>query len=370
MQHVGLLPLLESNPQNRKKCLGRPLFCWVLTQAIFSKLDKIAIATDSDWVITFIKTHYTWTDKIDFVSLPQNTNNADYRETALHFLKHTQTPYTTLSLLFAANPFVQSGDINRCVEAINDNQSTSKTVVNLNRKIYDSESSMLTNDDDLFVENSGVISTNISSFLAEKDFDNNCALITMPKESLNANDENLNWSLVEQQLAQSLISQKQCKRINYVVLDVDGVFTDGGIYYDSDGEMAKRFDMRDGMGLEILREHDVDVIIMTSENSELVKKRMQKLKINYVFLGAKDKYSLLEHFIRKNNLDRSEIAYVGDDVNDLANLCSVGWSFAPKNATNNVLPLVDVVLSKPSGNGAIREVCEFVLKYNRRSHNA
>ena len=160
------------------------------------------------------------------------------------------------------------------------------------------------------------------------------------------------------------------KNINLFAFDVDGVFTDGGVYYDENGEMAKRFDMRDGMGLEIMREHNIQVVIMTSEDSKLVRKRMEKLKLKHLFLGAKDKYSLLENFIQTQQISRSEIAYVGDDVNDLANLCSVGWSFAPKNATNQVLPLVDVVLSKDSGNGAIREATEFLLQYNNRQFKA
>ena len=124
--------------------------------------------------------------------------------------------------------------------------------------------------------------------------------------------------------------------------------------------------MRDGMGLEILRQFDVEVMIMTSENSELVAKRMEKLKIKHVFLGVKDKFSLLKHIISQENVSLSNVAYVGDDVNDLSNICSVGWSLAPNNATDIAKLHADVVLSKNSGNGAIREACQFVMNYNKR----
>jgi len=124
--------------------------------------------------------------------------------------------------------------------------------------------------------------------------------------------------------------------------------------------------MRDGMGLEILRQNNVDVVVITSENSEIVAQRMKKLQIQHVFLGVKDKFSLLKDFIQKKNVSFGNLAYVGDDVNDLTPLCTVGWSFAPNNATNIIKQHVDFVLSNDSANGAIREVCEFILKYNKR----
>ena len=144
------------------------------------------------------------------------------------------------------------------------------------------------------------------------------------------------------------------------------MFTDGTITYTKDGEHTKSFDMRDGMGLEILRQFDIEVMIMTSENSQLVAKRMEKLKIEHVFLGVKDKYTLLKNIVAKENIALSNVAYVGDDVNDLTNICSVGWSLAPNNATDVVKMNADVVLSKKSGAGAIREACRFIMNYNKR----
>ena len=150
------------------------------------------------------------------------------------------------------------------------------------------------------------------------------------------------------------------------MLDVDGVFTDGTITYSKEGELTKNFDMRDGMGLEILRQYNVEVLVMTSEQSKLVAKRMQKLKIKNVYLGVKDKYSLLQHILEEQNLSINSFAYIGDDVNDLTNICSVGWSLAPNNATNIVKQHADVVLSENSGAGAIREACDFIMNYNKR----
>jgi N-acylneuraminate cytidylyltransferase len=174
------------------------------------------------------------------------------------------------------------------------------------------------------------------------------------------------WTIIENLLAERQKSYKKQARINYLVLDVDGVFTDGCVYYGAEGELMKKFDMRDGMGLEILRQHNVEVVVITSENSELVAKRMQKLQIKHAFLGVKDKYSFLQNFINLQNISWPSIAYVGDDVNDLACLCTVGWSFTPANATSIVKQNVDFTLTRSSADGAIREVCEWIMNYNKR----
>ncbi|MDA9774976.1 HAD hydrolase family protein, partial [Algibacter sp.] len=192
------------------------------------------------------------------------------------------------------------------------------------------------------------------------------AVVKMPEDSLLEIDSESDWIAIESLLIERQKREKKSEKITHVVLDVDGVFTDGTITYTKGGEHTKSFDMRDGMGLEILRQFDVEVIIMTSENSQLVAKRMEKLEIEQVFLGVKDKYTLLKNIVAKANISLSNVAYVGDDVNDLTNICSVGWSYAPNNATDIVKINADVVLSKNSGAGAIREACQFIMNYNKR----
>jgi N-acylneuraminate cytidylyltransferase len=107
-------------------------------------------------------------------------------------------------------------------------------------------------------------------------------------------------------------------------------------------------------------------MIMTSEESELVAQRMKKLQIAQVFLGVKDKYTLLQHLSIQQGFSLNNVAYVGDDVNDMANICSVGWSLTPNNAMVELQTLADVVLTKNSGAGAIREACQFISNYNKR----
>lgn len=375
MRHVGLIPLKTHSAtipnKNRKKMLGRPLFCWILTEAIYSKLDLVVVATNDEWITNFIATHYKWTDKVKVINRSKASEEGSLENAAIEFLENTSEQFDSLSLLLATNPFTRSKDINKCLEAIVDGNSSAVTVANTLNSIWNSNGEALNDNEGFQIENSGVFSTTVNNLKNNKSLlTGTVATVEMPKHATATLSNFNDWQLAELSLANLLISNKENKKIKYLVLDVDGVFTDGGVYYDENGEMAKRFDMRDGMGLEIMREHNIQVVIMTSEDSKLVRKRMEKLKLKHLFLGAKDKYSLLENFIQTQQISRSEIAYVGDDVNDLANLCSVGWSFAPKNATSQVLPLVDVVLSKDSGNGAIREATEFLLQYNNRQFKA
>ena len=191
-------------------------------------------------------------------------------------------------------------------------------------------------------------------------------MIEMPEDTYYEIDSMSDWLIVEKLLMNRLKSYKNNSKIKYLVLDVDGVFTDGSVYFNANGESLKKFDMRDGMGLEILRETGVEIFVMTSEESKLVESRMKKLKIGNLYMGVKDKFSLLKKIILDRGEEFSAFAYVGDDINDLANLCSCGWSFSPNNATEIAKINSDIILKNKSGDKAIREVTEFIKKYNKK----
>lgn len=384
MKKIGFIPLRKGSKaiagKNKKKLLGRPLFTWVLTEALFSKLDVVYVFTDDEEVIDFIANEYQWTTKVKaLLRNEQNANDTASTESAmLEFSEEINHDYDLLCLLQATSPLTLSNDINTAIAKIeNYNFDSAVSVVKTHRFVWNSDGTPQNYDiykrprrqdfNGLFIENGAIYCTKKEAFLKSKNrISDSIAIVEMPEETLIEIDSETDWTIAENLLLERQKRQKKSSKIDYLVLDVDGVFTDGCVYYSADGELTKKFDMRDGMGLEIIRQNNVEVVVVTSENSELVAKRMQKLKIANTFLGVKDKYSFLKHFLQDKNSSFDAVAYVGDDVNDLANLCSVGWSFAPFNATNIVKNNVDIVLTKSSGNGAIREVCEFILNYNKR----
>jgi len=188
----------------------------------------------------------------------------------------------------------------------------------------------------------------------------------MCSETLVEIDEPNDLIIVEKLLENRLLRNKKQKPIKVFFLDVDGVFTNGKVSVSSEGEIYKDFSLIDGMGLELLQEENITPVVITSEISPIVKKRMEKLKILHVYSGIKDKYAFLDYFLHKNNLSRDETAYIGDDVNDLANICSAGISFCPKNAVEKIRIMADTVLHNNGSEGAIREACEYLIKYNKK----
>jgi YrbI family 3-deoxy-D-manno-octulosonate 8-phosphate phosphatase len=384
MKKIGVIPLRKDSKgipgKNKKKMVGRPLFSWVLTEAIFSDLDAVYVFTNDTEIISYVEREYFWANKV--FALLRNEENANDTastdSTMMEFSEKINHDYAVLCLLQATSPLTLAADINKVLDKITTEKfDTALSVVKTHRFTWNSDGTPQNYDvfkrprrqdfEGLLIENGAVYATKKELFLNSKNrVSGTIGLVEMLEETLMEIDSLSDWNIVENLLMERQKAMKTNQKIQYLVLDVDGVFTDGGVYYNEEGEMAKKFDMRDGMGLEILRENNVEVITLTSENSKLVAQRMVKLQIKEAFFGVKDKYSFLKQFLAAKNSSFGAVAYVGDDVNDLTNMCSSGWSFAPANATAVVKLNADFVLGTASGAGAIREVCEMVLKYNKR----
>jgi len=151
------------------------------------------------------------------------------------------------------------------------------------------------------------------------------------------------------------------KKIKLFAMDVDGVLTDGGMYYSIEGEVLKKFNTKDGMGIELLRKNNIIPVIISKEDSKIVLRRAEKLKIKEVYIGIKDKLNIIEKLKEKYNLKYENIAYIGDDINDLLVLKKVGLSFAPNDALPEIKQIVDHITFKKGGKGAVREAIELIL---------
>lgn len=149
-----------------------------------------------------------------------------------------------------------------------------------------------------------------------------------------------------------------------VITDIDGVMTDGGMYYTADGDVMKRFSVKDGWGVIFLRKLGIPVAIMTGENTQIVQRRAEKLKIDHCFLGVKDKVATAEALCRQLGLTLDDVAFIGDDINDLPLLRLVGLSGSPANTPDYVKAEVDIVTEARGGYGAFREFVERILADN------
>lgn len=151
------------------------------------------------------------------------------------------------------------------------------------------------------------------------------------------------------------------KEIKLVLTDIDGVWTDGGMYYDQTGNEWKKFNTSDSAGILFCRSLGIPVGIITGENTEIVKRRAEKLKIDYLYQGISDKLSVAKELCNKLNISLTQVAYIGDDIGDMELLKHVGFSCAPNNSPDYVKELVNYVTKKNGGDGAFREFVEYIV---------
>jgi len=157
-------------------------------------------------------------------------------------------------------------------------------------------------------------------------------------------------------------SNDSASRVRLLILDVDGVLTDGGLQFDNSGEEYKTFNSLDGHGIRMLMDSGIEVAIITGRKSEIVKHRMNELGVRYVYQGNRDKLAAFTLLLRDTGLDPEQVAYVGDDLPDLPVMQRVGFAVAVHNAHEFVRQHCDWVTERSGGKGAVREVTDFILQ--------
>jgi 3-deoxy-D-manno-octulosonate 8-phosphate phosphatase (KDO 8-P phosphatase) len=150
--------------------------------------------------------------------------------------------------------------------------------------------------------------------------------------------------------------------IKMLLLDVDGVLTDGNLYFSNSGEESKAFNSLDGHGIKMLQSAGIQVGIITGRTSELVAKRASDLGIDLLYQGREDKLAALGEIMAAVSIEAMEIAYAGDDFPDLPVLDQVGRGFSVANGHEDVKSIADAITSRSGGHGAVREITDFLLQ--------
>ena len=169
-------------------------------------------------------------------------------------------------------------------------------------------------------------------------------------------------SLMKKPSRSRKISRNILQRIRLFATDVDGVLTDAGMYYAESGDEWKKFNTRDGMGIKLLQRAGIITAIVTQERTKLVARRAEKLAIPELHQGVMDKLLLVSEMAVRHGLTLSQVAYIGDDINDLETLKAVGFSATPADGMPEVAAAVDYICQKKGGEGAVREIIEMILE--------
>lgn len=159
------------------------------------------------------------------------------------------------------------------------------------------------------------------------------------------------------------ISSDMLMKIRFLILDIDGVLTDGGLYYGDQGELMKKFNAKDGMGIKRLQNAGVEVALCSNGRTEqLVRIRADHMGVSEVYIGPLQKRGVVENWIQKRGLTKEECAYIGDDLNDLPAMDLCGLTACPSDAVVLVRESVDKVLTLPGGAGCVREFIDPILR--------
>lgn len=158
------------------------------------------------------------------------------------------------------------------------------------------------------------------------------------------------------------ILRKKCKKIKIVLTDVDCVLTDGGMYYTENGDIMKKFHTRDGMGVSLLRKKKISTIIITKEKTKFVKKWAKKMNVEKLYDGIQKKEDLVTNICSRYDVTLQELAYIGDDVNDLELLKKVGLSATPADGITDAKKICNYVCKSNGGEGAFRELADLILE--------
>lgn len=156
--------------------------------------------------------------------------------------------------------------------------------------------------------------------------------------------------------------QEKIKKVKILLLDVDGILTDGSVHIFGDDTELYSFDVQDGYGIKLWRRAGFKVGFITGRHSDAVANRAKKLGVDYLFRSASDKVAIAQKILKDEGLDMSEVAYMGDDLQDLALLKVAGFSASVPNGRDEVQSAVDYITKRHGGSGAVREVIELVLK--------
>lgn len=364
--------------KNIKLINGRPLIYWVIDAVVCcADIKRIYISTDSKEIEnTVIK--YKSEEKKDsiFVIKRSRETATDFATTESAMLEFAKkNDFKNIILLQATNPLVNSTHLSEAIKLHRTKKFDSiVSVVRQKRFIwkregiygvpenYDFYNRPRRQDFDGFlVENGSFYITSKKRLLESRcRISGRIGMYEMDEDSYYEIDEPSDWKIVEELLRQRRCKKSSCE-IKLFAMDCDGVLTDGGMYYTANGDELKKFNTKDGMGISKLKQSGIKTAIITGENSNIVLNRAKKIGIDYTYLGIDNKFKVLQKIAMEEKIEMLNIAYIGDDSNDIECLSKVGLSMAVADATNEAKSASKVVLNKEGGKGAVREAIEYII---------
>lgn len=366
--------------KNIKEIAGQPLVYWTIDAAVNCKyIDKVYVSTDTDEikdiVLRYKKRNFGKLHCIDR-SFETATDEATTESAMLEFAHKYE--FNNVILIQATSPLLNTDDLNKAIKKFKRNSFDSLLSVTEQKRFIwkiNSGGTVLPQNYEIDKrprrqEQQGYLVENGAFYITHKDLlintkqrvSGKIGYYRMSEETYFEIDEDSDWIIVEQLLKQRKKEIKEnYSNVKLFAMDCDGVLTDAGMYYTENGDEIKKFNTKDGMGISALHKKGIKTAIITREDTKIVKSRAEKLNITNVFQGVNDKVLVMEQLLQKYNLTYEEVAFIGDDINDLELLKRVKYSFAVNDAVDEVKDSVDYITKLKGGQGAVREAIDHLL---------
>lgn len=365
--------------KNIKPLCGKPLVCWNIEALEDCKeIDEIIIATDSDIIAetitnkSYIKTHV-------FRRSSENASDSSSTESVmLEYIQCSQlSADTTFILAQATSPLTETHHFSEALSMFRTGKYDSiLTCVRNKRFFWNANGSPLNYDythrprrqefDGMLMENGAFYINTVGNILRDENrLSGKIGIYEMPEYTGIEIDEPDDWTIVEQLINKYKKSNSPGIKIKLFLTDIDGTLTDGGMYYSENGDELKKFNTRDGMGLQLLHEAGIKTGIITSETRNLNKRRAEKLHIDYYRYGVtkNEKLKVTKEICNDLSISLSEVAYIGDDINCYELLSAVGLAACPYDAIEKIKSIPNIIhLNKKGGEGCVRELVDIILK--------
>ena len=379
--------------KNIKLMNGKPLVYWTIKAACECKhIDVVYVATDSQVIKKTVEDFKLGAESSVFAKVlvigRSEESASDTASTESAMLEFTVSyEFDNIVLVQATSPLLSGTDLDRGFDAFLSSGTDSVLSVvpqkrfNWNR---DEQGFAMPSNYDVFhrprrqdfdgylVENGAFYITSREALIKTKNrLSGNIRAVEMSEESFLEIDEPSDWIIIESLLKnrEDSIPKKNLPEIKMFLTDCDGCLTDGGMYYSEKGDELKKFNTRDGMGLALLKKTGIITGIVTSESMELNKRRADKMQLDILEAGCKDKLLAIERLAKAHNIELSEICYIGDDINDIETIKAVGLGCCPRDAMKEVQEISSYITESTGGAGVIREVAEYLLNSGRAGND-
>ena len=367
--------------KNIKPLCGKPLVCWnIEALEACSAVDEVVVATDSDDIWKTVDSRNYKKTHLYRRSAQNASDTASTESVMLEYIEYVKLSKDVVFMLVqATSPLTEAAHFSEALQTYSQGRYDSMLTCVRNYRFFWNEDGSSMNYDymnrprrqnfsGMLMENGAFYINTVGNILSNGNrLGGKIGIYEMPEYTATEIDEPDDWMILEKLMRKyksEFVNQDKPK-IQLFITDIDGTLTDGGMYYSENGDELKKFNTRDGMGIQMLRETGIKTAIITSEDRQLNQRRAEKLKVDFIRQGKVNggKVSVAQEIAKEMGISLQEVAYIGDDINCIDLLSQVGLAACPADACEKVKSIPGInVMTRKGGDGCVREFCELIIK--------